>query len=216
MNKNKIYIGLGIIMLVVLGMGGFFIFQLQRVSQSFEQLEDAEHVITDALNFNVENFHTQLEMWEYAFDPNETRLIAFRKHRTELNDALGRLVASSRERDAIFDGGVSMVDDIRANVGQVNADWERMLSIIAAGDTGAIYDVVVANEELFDRLRFNQEVDELVKQQDEFVGEIEKKLLAPVRSFNTWLFAFIALMFVLITGIGMWMSASVKKEEPIQ
>jgi len=210
--KNKIYIGLGIIALFILGMGSFFIFQLQKVTTSFEQFEGGERIIILALDFNVENFHTQLEMWEYAFDPNQKRLEAFREHQKKLNELLNILVVSSQKDEAtLFAGGISEIDNIRADVEQVSTDWERMLTIISGGDEEAIHKVVIANEELFDRLEFNKNVDAFVVKQNAFVAELEEGLFAPIRSLNTELLMFLVGMLVLIAGIGMWMSASGKE-----
>ncbi len=223
--KNKIYISLGTILLAVLIAGGYFILQLQNIEKSLEDLEHAEHVIAKALDFNVENFHTQLEMWEYAFDPNQTRLLAFKKHQTKLDLLLGDLVESLREEGSTFDGGVDTIDEIRGNVGQVNADWEKMLVgigeledlkarglgegdeeyEIAEAETAA---VVFANEDLFDRLEFNKAVDEFVEQQDEYVDVLQDVLLSPIDRFQKLFFAFLAVMFVLIIGLGAWMSAT--------
>ena len=143
--------------------GIFIISQLQKITEVNEEITEALLVSQLALDFNVENFHTQLEMREYAFDPNETRLLAFRNHQVTLNDLLNNLILSSRESSAMFDGGASLIEEIRVNVGQINADWERMLSIIAAGEEEAIYKVVIANEELFDRLEINKNIDIFVE-----------------------------------------------------
>jgi signal transduction histidine kinase len=41
------------------------------------------------LDLNVENFHTQLEVWEYAYAPNEKRLKAFELHMESLGILAG-------------------------------------------------------------------------------------------------------------------------------
>lgn len=233
MNKNKIYIGLGVILLFILGLGGFFIFKIQNMKQDFETLEGAEHVITSALDFNVENFHTQLEMWEYAFDPNQTRLRAFRKHQTTLDGLLIELVAAIQEPGATFEGGDSEIEEIRANVAQVNADWERLLISIGKledlkakgiGEGSEEYEIfeaqtvlqVIANEELFDRLEFNKTVNGFVEKQEAHVDKIEDEIFGPVNSFNQVLYVYMPSMLVLIVVVGIWMSATKKKEQPQQ
>jgi len=230
MDKNKIYIGLGMILLLVLGMGGFFILKLQNVTTSFERHADSEGVIIAALDFNAENYHTQLEMWEYAFDPTEKRLAAFLIHEEKLDELLDALVVSSRDDSKLFVGGSSDIENIRGNVRQVKVDWVDLLASIkelenakarGLGEGDEEYEVVeiktadrvFANEELFDRLQFNRSIDAFVEKQEVFVGGIERELFAPINAFRMWLFVFVGTMVVLISGVGIWMSSS--KEEEI-
>jgi len=78
-------------------LGIYTMTQLSEVSKLSFEIREASDIAIAALDFNVENFHTQLEVWEYAYDPNEKLLDAFENHNNELTVLLDELVEEVEE-----------------------------------------------------------------------------------------------------------------------
>ena len=83
-------------LLVTFLMGGFGFFMFSNVSSQLTAKQDEIHEISElseaVLDFNVENFHTQLEVWEYAYEPTEKRLNAFYKHEVVFDQLFADLI----------------------------------------------------------------------------------------------------------------------------
>jgi len=185
-------------------MGGVNLYnsaQLDKVADISREVEEAVEISQAALDFNVENFHTQLEVWEYAYEPNEKRLNAFKSHDATLIELLNQLIEKVEEEEVyrqehlgeiagIFEGGEDQIKEIESNLQLVRDDWENSLfpvvkKLQAAKEAGLDENdeefrrlekearvAVIANEDLFDRLQFNKEVDNFVIAQEKLVKEV--------------------------------------------
>ena len=71
--------------------GIYTISELNKVSELSTDIMVASEISISALDLNVENFHTQLEIWEYVYDPNLKRFNAFKSHEKELFILLSKL-----------------------------------------------------------------------------------------------------------------------------
>ena len=71
-----------LVVTAIMGAFGFFMFQRVSTQLSDKQAEiNGRSALSSAIqDFHIENYHTQLEVWEYAYQPNEKRLNAFYKH----------------------------------------------------------------------------------------------------------------------------------------
>ena len=66
--------GFSVLILLVIGFGFFTISQLNGLDGLEEDILRAEEIRVVALDFNVENYQTQLELLEYAYAPTDERL----------------------------------------------------------------------------------------------------------------------------------------------
>ena len=125
-------------------LAGYFVFAIlvtlfgvyinDKLVEVLDEVKKASRISQAALNFNVENFHTQLEAWEYAFEPTETRLLAFQKHDEKLIELLDNLVESVEEEtrwekknpgklSGLHEGGAEEIKEITSNLEKVRKDW---------------------------------------------------------------------------------------------
>lgn len=161
----------------------------------------AENISTTALQFNVENFHTQLEMWEYAYDPNDKRLNAFESHNSALNSDAETFISSvENSPDALYKDGLAHTQKIISDLRQVQEDWKYLLSAIdeyrKATELNSsdlqiqqaknnVDSAAFRNEDLFDRLEFNKEI--------EYFTVAQSKYLEGLRKETAWFFNFLGI-----------------------
>lgn len=135
--RTKLLSGFAIMILLVVGFSAYVVSQLGTISTISHEVAEATKISQAALDFNVENFHTQLEVWEYAFEPNQTRLLAFEKHNETLSVLLDKLVeevekeaaerAEEGEITALIAGGGEKIKKIASDLELVRKDWETNL-----------------------------------------------------------------------------------------
>ncbi len=194
----------------------YVITEIRTVDHIDEEIDVASHISQDALNFNVENYHTQLEIWEYAIDPNQKRLDAFLAHQNTLHLLLEDWQVSVYEEDyvhemsGLYDGGRLDMEKIISDLELVEQDWIILLQEIGnlriMIDKGTSYAeleqqrsaVLLAlnnNEKLFDELNFNAEVDQFVFNQHELVNSYAELRILEISQFtNTMYFLSIAVI----------------------
>ena len=86
--KLKLFSGVLAFVVVVILLGTYIITEFNQISHIESEIKEAKEISKAALDFNVENFHTQLEVWEYVYIPNQERLDAFESHKVTLNNLL--------------------------------------------------------------------------------------------------------------------------------
>jgi len=213
----------------------FGIYVLSELESVSVEIVEASEIVGKALDFNVENFHTQLEVWEYAYEPTETRLVAFEKHNEALTDLLNDLLIiverkkrseqkNPDKRSSLAPQGEKQIKGIIIDLEKVRTDWVPILEGIkeirtmkdlgydkleANGDNYLRYleteqevrKLVLTNEDLFDKLEFNQQVDLFIESQESNLDILNHKRKSIMSQF-TILFAILITMMVVL-GIGM-------------
>jgi len=115
--------------------GMYIVMEIEKIETINREFDEANEISLTALDFNVENFHTQLEVWEYAYEPNQIRLDAFESHKKTLNELAERLnekveeEASDAEEDyhGLYPNAVNDVKKITNNLSLVEDDWVLLL-----------------------------------------------------------------------------------------
>jgi len=235
--SQKLILGFFIIILLMAIFGYFTIIRLNRISVISREVREATVISQAVLDFNVENFHTQLEVWEYVFEPNEKRLEAFNEHNDKLARLLDELVEQveeegiyraehSGEAAGIYEGGLEEVKTIQSNLEKVRNGWilliEKIKEIRSLEDAGyregsEQYEIIknelkmlaLANEELFDELDFNLKVDEFVVVQEGVVRKLNAELENLVSQSKIMLVTVMSILFVLGAGIALLISRSI-------
>jgi len=235
--SQKLILGFFIIILLMAIFGYFTIIRLNRISVISREVREATVISQAVLDFNVENFHTQLEVWEYVFEPNEKRLEAFNEHNDKLARLLDELVEQveeegiyraehSGEAAGIYEGGVDDIKTIKSNLEKVMNGWiflfKKIKEIRSVEDAGyregsEQYEIIkkelkmlaFANEKLFDKLDFNLKVDEFVVAQEGVVRKLNAELENLISQSKNMLVTVMSILFVLGAGIALLISRSI-------
>jgi len=234
--KNKLFLGFATIILFIGAFGFYVSLQINNISRLSREIQEATKISIASLDFNVENFHTQLEVWEYVYEPTKKRLKAFELHNENLSKLLGVLTAladkevlleaKTGERDALCKGGERRIKEIDSNLIKVRLDWialfekvTRLRGVYAAGHVKGtdqyeklaeeVKIFALANEDLFDELKFNSKVDEFVAAQQAVVKKLAVEQKSLVSGFKNILIIFISFLMVIGVGISLFISRAV-------
>lgn len=181
--------------LVTLIMGIFGVVMFNNVSTAISQNENEisriSEVTTAALSFSEENYHTQLEMWEYAYQPTEKRLDAFNGHKKTWDQRFEKLIAATRNVSMSAEDQ-AIIDDISANKSAIEKTWvitieatknaaTAMVNISSGNFKTLTYpmfdplsvdpndknirETMFTGEDVFDESKFNKKVEALEKSQ---------------------------------------------------
>jgi hypothetical protein len=205
----------------------FLIIKVGDFPKKINDLLLAEAISKTALQFNVENFHTQLEMWEYAYQPSDERLEAFTRHNLALNSDADNLIALiGSSKNSFYGDGAAHAEKIISDLRQVQEDWAYLLTSInnylAVSQSRAseaeikqakdsMDSMVFANEALFDRLEFNSEVESFSAAQSEYADSLKNEISSIINFSKIGISA----MFALLIGGILWSSISFLKIERI-
>ena len=139
MSLSQKLIGGFLLVTVIMGAFGFFMFQ--RVSS---QLSTTQHKVNESSalssaiqDFHIENYHTQLEVWEYAHLPNEKRLNAFYAHLVEF-DVLFNEFITLADRAELSAEDQAVVADLKSGVVDIRQTWIDFVAATAAVSTGTL------------------------------------------------------------------------------
>ena len=212
-------------LLVTFIMGGFGFYMFNNVSSKLVEKQNEINKITAlseaVLDFNVENFHTQLEVWEYAYEPTEKRLNAFYKHEVVFDKLFADLVVTAGASD-LSQADRANLEDLKVQITAVKASWVVLVEATEAVATGTVdageYDYLtypmfdpltvdpaeesVRNamfylEDVFDDSQFNKKVDTFVISQADGL-HLKIQEMADLR---TALGRQFAIAFVLVTTL---------------
>jgi len=229
--RNKLIFSFSILGVLMIILGFFMINSYQKISDISSDVKAATSVSEAALDFNVENFHTQLEVWEYAYQPTDTRLAAFKKHDDKLTILLNKLLGlvqtaadSGMESNVLAKNGERQVKKIASNLELVRADWVVLLGAIenqqlAEEQGNPNYEnlreisnqYVLANEDLFDKLDFNANVDVFVIAQENLVHDLEIKQAALISLFTKLILILLGALILIGILVSIFISKSLTK-----
>lgn len=199
--REKLIIGF---MSVTLIMGIFSFYMFNNMTEEVEkkqlEINNLSHISEDALAFSEENYHTQLEIWEYAYQPTEKRLDAFYKHKKVWEQLFDNLVAKSESME-LSSTNKGLINDLAGKRVEIEGTWERTIDVSKKIATGTIennsgkyptlsypmFDPATVNysnvelrgtmffgEEVFDESQFNKKVGLFVASHRE---QLEQKMV---------------------------------------
>jgi len=213
---NKIILSSTIILVIILIVFTIFItLELDKIIINNKNIEQAIELSMISLDFNIENFHTQLEVWEYAYLPNSERLNAFYIHKATLDRLLknweNQIKKTENNDQIIYEKGVEDMISISNSLQLVKDDWIDVIETIQNYQTAIqtmdseeklkkLRDIseqkVIANEKLFDELDFNKNVDIFVINQKSMIHELQDQQQKSINNFK------IKLIFIIPIAIG--------------
>jgi len=235
--RQKLILGFFTIILLMAIFWYFTIIRLNRISVISREVREATVISQAALDFNVENFHTQLEVWEYVYEPSESRLIAFENHNEKLSNLLEYVtelieeeyregIEKGKREEALFEGVEKRIKEISFSLEKVRADWvflfEKVKVVRSAEDAGygegseqyekaekELKIFALSNEDLFDELEFNLKVDQFVIAQEGVVRKLNAELENLISRSKEMLVTIMSILFVLGAGIALLISRSI-------
>ena len=126
---------------VTLLVGGFGFYMFSRVSGELSSKQAEINQVTRlseaALDFSTENYHTQLEVWEYAYQPTEKRLDAFYGHEITFDELFADFV---RQAHAAGLGAADrkVISDLEAGIPKIKATWVELVDETEQAATGTV------------------------------------------------------------------------------
>ncbi|MFZ3058473.1 MAG: HAMP domain-containing protein [Candidatus Methanoperedens sp.] len=184
--KTKMFLELGILIAIVVVSALLTLNSSEKLSQKQTEIEAIRELSTAALDFNVENYHTQLEVWEYVYEPNEKRLKAFEGHAKTFDILFARLLDRSRSSTVTLSPeSKQVIDTLEVQVPSIKQSWDSITNSIKSGKTvNETKAVVFEGEAMFDEFKFNKKVDQFItaqkeveKQKDEELNQLMKQQL---------------------------------------
>jgi len=237
--RTKLLLGYIVIIVMMSTLGLYIVSRLGELSVISREVGEAEEISVAALDFNVENFHTQLEVLEYAYEPSQKRRKAFEEHDKTLSQLLEYLLKIAKEEGiyqkehtgesaGIIEGGIEQIEKIASDLERVRADWIGLFSAVGElekakekglGEGDEKYEaldqiarkLVIANENLFDEIGFNKKIDKLVLAQSKLVKKLEGEQMALISAFVKAVFIFIGVLLVSGIVIAMVLSTTLTR-----
>lgn len=116
--------------------------------------------------FSEESHQTQLEIWEYAYEPNQERLDAFRGHETRLSELLGELKSHVQMHARLLTtGSLDQVKFVENSMIRIVEDWQKIIFAIESKKANhEVRRLVFAAEGFFDQSQFNKRVGMLIEE----------------------------------------------------
>ena len=239
--KNKLFLGFATIILFMGAFGFYVNLQINNIAIISREVKEATDISLASLDFNAESFHTQLEVWEYVYKPNKKRLKAFELQNKKLSKLLEilktstdkevRLKASPGEYKAFYEGEELLINKISTNLNKIKADWvlffEKVKELRDIASTGHVEGtdqykkleeevkiLALANEDLFNELKFNTKVAKFVVAQQTLVEKLEIEQEFLISGFKNKLIIVIGFIITIGAGISLLISRSIS--EPIK
>ncbi|MDC1205627.1 cell wall metabolism sensor histidine kinase WalK, partial [Candidatus Pacebacteria bacterium] len=231
--KAKLFFGFG---MLIMFSGLFSIYSIQQfdlLSDLSREIEEAEKITTTALALSTEFYHTQLEIWEYLYIPDQTRFQAYKSHDEHLTTILTELVeqiaSESEERSVekeISSLGLEAEElskKVVVSLGEVRVGWYDDLipaikkievSIEEGGSEEIINDlkaaavpIAIANESIFD----DSTVEELALAQSDRTRELaadQEIVISRIKNIGLFL---TVVLFIVGVIIAFWISSVIAR-----
>jgi hypothetical protein len=199
---------------------GYLIYGLSYMKEMLVKVSRSQQILNEAVLYNSENLYTQLELWEYIYDPNQERLEAFEKHNSLLADDLNILEGDVRSnKDLIYDNGVEDIATIKNDFYEIQQSWQTVLDAVldyrkvkeGGGSLENIatlktnlYEIAIKNEIKFDSFEFDEKVNSLVLNQNSYTDSLKTKLANGQWNFSIALLVVAALYIVVFVMIIFW------------
>ena len=128
-----------LVVTIVMGAFGFFMFNRVSSKLSEKQTEINEHSeLSSAIqDFHIENYHTQLEVWEYAYQPNEKRLNAFYKHLVVFDVLFDEFITLADQAELGAEDQ-AIVTDLESGIVDIRQTWIDFVAATESLATGTL------------------------------------------------------------------------------
>ena len=148
------------------------------IDEKEKEIQQLSVISSLSLSFNVENFNTQLEVWEYLYDPNEFRLEEFREHREDFNVKLHSLFEAIEQSNIILTPeNKQIVHELKRDIPTVQENWETLVNAIESGKSDQeIRQIAFEVENFFQESAFNYNIEKFSKFHYERLKEMQNEI----------------------------------------
>lgn len=149
----------------------FFIFSLFILYKNYtESIIETKHdrqmsdLLSSAYKLSEESFHTQLELWEYAYDPTNERLKHFYDHEADLKKKFQTFYESALlQKDKIDPATVRGLTEIYDYYENIWKGWNLAIEkYIKDKNEHKFRRVMFELEKNFDNSKINHQIDDLI------------------------------------------------------
>jgi signal transduction histidine kinase len=144
------------------------LYQKTKISQGLSVL---------LLDFSEENYHTQLEIWEYVVKQDAERLADFQKHQHIFMRKMNLVAEAFEKNQDVVDGrALKVFKLLAAEIPEIDKRWNKITSLVKTRDARPMQAAVEESESYFDRIEFNKKVDYVIQLQNERVAAYESEI----------------------------------------
>ncbi|MBN1161642.1 MAG: HAMP domain-containing protein [Dehalococcoidales bacterium] len=128
-------------LLVTAIMGAFGLYMFQNVSNQLsdkhQEINNVTSLTSAVQSFHTENYHLQLDSWEYAYEPNEERLNAFYSHLITWEALFDDFIGKAEAADLTFEEA-ELITRLQSGSALVRSAWHDVVTTTASIATGNI------------------------------------------------------------------------------
>ena len=128
-----------LIVTVLMGAFGFYMFNnvSSKLSEKQQEINELSALTSAIQDFQIENFQAQLNMWEYAYEPNEIRLNAFYEHLVTWERLFDELIELTNAAELNYEEG-RIITEMQKGTFFVRQSWIDFVKATAMVATGTI------------------------------------------------------------------------------
>ena len=167
------------ILLVLMGSLLFYTWHAQQeVMKLAYNIEESHRLSVKALLLSDENYHTQLELYEYYVAPNQERLEAFFEHEVEFYKRLNEAHQLYKEHsNLVSQDNMDRMEKLKARIPIVHKEWHDIIDAIKSNKPKQeTLKLLIKSEHQFDDIGLNNEIKTIVENQAASLMVIEKRI----------------------------------------
>jgi C4-dicarboxylate-specific signal transduction histidine kinase len=162
------------------------------------QLSD---LMSSAYKLSEESFHTQLELWEYAYDPTMERLEHFKAHEDELKRRYKSFYQSSLlQKEGLDPKAVTNLVNIFEYYKNIWVGWDNIISTyLKNGNKQQFRASMFKLEKYFDDSQINIELNKIIEGHAFQISQVRNTLNK--KAYTRFVFSVVILTLLLVTAI---------------
>ena len=123
----------------IMGVFGFYMFNnvSNQLSDKQQEINDVTALTSAVQSFHTENFREQLDVWEYAYEPNEERLNSFYTHLITWEVLFADFIEKAESADLSFEEA-ELITRLQSGSALVRSAWHDVVTTTASIATGTI------------------------------------------------------------------------------
>lgn len=166
-------------LLVLMGSLLFYTWYAQQeVLKLAHNIEESHRLSVKALLLSDENYHTQLELYEYYVAPNQERLEAFFEHEVEFYKRLDETYQLYKKNtNLVSQENITRVENLKARVPIVHKEWHDIIEAVKGNRPKEdALKLLIKSEHQFDDIGLNKEIKTIVETQATSLRVIEERI----------------------------------------